>query len=115
VDWRWCPGIPVIARSFAYIRKYERNFDHPRIMRVCAKGNLVIKNREHTHQVIWLYVLESIGFPPREDLRSDPDVWTPVSDCLRAALALAVIGDFTSLMFSPIIGDLSSIEFCGFL
>lgn len=34
-------------------------------------------------------VLNSIGFSPREDLRDlfDPDVWTPVSDSLRAAFA----------------------------
>ena len=66
------------------------------------------------------YLLESIGFPPREDLRdlSDPDVWTPVSDCPRTgtALALAVTGDFKSLTLpSLLIGELSSNELCRFL
>lgn len=59
-----------------------------------------------------------MGFPPRDDLRdlSDPDSWMPVSDCLLCVLALAVTGDFTSVIFiATLMGDRGSIRFCWFL
>lgn len=90
--------------------------------------NQIIKSRQKTRATYFVfgfyretcvvYLLESIGFPPIEDLLdlSDPDPGMPVSDCLLCVLLLAVIGVFASLILAPpLMGDRGSIKFCWFL